>query len=901
MRKLRALSLRFRGLFKRIHDLDAELESNLQLHTDDNIRTGMSPEEAARQARMKLGGIEQTRQAMREQSTLPNLVNLSRDVSFAMRTLAKHRVFTCIAVLTLALGIGANTALFSVVNGVLLNPLPYPHAEELVTVHASKQNFAEGSISYLNFRDWQRDNKTLAALAVSRGTGYSLTGMGDTEEVRAELVSSSFFQILGVKPFLGRFFLPGEDELNRAPIALISQGFRARKFGSNGAVIGKSITLDGDDYTIVGVVPVSFNLAIGNFRAADIYVPIGQFRNPALNDRAAGLGIHGIARLKPGVTLAQAQDDMDRLSQQLEKQFPQEDKGIRARLVPFQEAMVREVRPLLFVLLGAVGFVLLIACCNVANLFLARSSERVREFAVRSALGAGRARLIRQLLTESTLIALAGGVLGLVLAAMGTHSIVKLLPQDLPRAAEIHLSLPVLIFTMVVSLASGIFFGLAPASMLLRRSLYPTLRESGRGAGNTRHRGQDALVIFQMAIALVLLSGAGLLIHSLQQLTRVDPGFRPAGVMTFGLQAPPSLSNATQTAQLAYLREAEHRIATTPGVDGAALSWAALPMGGDDEQLFWLPGEAKPMNAADMHMSILYIVSSGYLKTMGVPLLRGRFLLPSDDERAQRVVVIDDVFAKKFFPHVDPIGQVVHLDNYEDGPATIVGIVGHVNQWGLDLDSTQSLRAEMYQSIFQLRPVQLGLVTLGMDVVIQTSLGQQAAFQSLQNQLAQMNRQQVAYNPQSMEGILADTMAGRRFAMRLLSLFAAIALLLASLGMYGVLSNLVGQRTQEIGIRMALGASRSAVLAWVMNLGGRLAVIGATTGLAAAMLLTQIISHLPSTSSLVFGKQSAHPWSVAPWAFVAVTVVMLFVSLLACCIPARRAMRIDPMRTLRTE
>lgn len=899
MKKLRALGFRLRGLFRRSHEMDAELESHLQLHIEDNLRAGMSHEEAARQARIKLGGIEQTRQAIREQSTLPNLVDLSRDVSFAMRTLAKHPAFTCIAILTLALGIGVNTALFSVVNGVLLNPLPYPHADELVAVHASKPNFVEGSISYPNFRDWQRDNKTLAALAVARGTGYSLTGMGDTEEVRAELVSSSFFQILGVKPVTGRLFLPGEDEINRAPIALISQGFWGSKFGSRPEIIGQSMTLDGQDYTIVGVIPASFNLAIGNFRAADIYVPIGQFRNPALNDRAAGLGIHGIARLKPGVTLAQAQDDLDRLTQQLEKQFPQEDKEIRARLVPFQEAMVRDVRPLLFVLLGAVGFVLLIACCNVANLFLARSSERVREFAVRSALGAGRARLIRQLLTESTLIALIGGALGLILAAAGTRSIINLLPQALPRAAEIHLSLPVLMFTMFVSLASGIFFGLAPASMLLRRSLYPTLRESGRGAGSTRHRGQDALVIFQMAIALVLLSGAGLLIHSLHQLTRVDPGFHPGGVITFGLQAPPSLSHASQQAQLAYLREAEQRIAATPGMHGAALSWGALPMDVDDEQLFWLPGEAKPANSLDMHMSLLYIVSSGYLRTMGVPLLRGRFLQPGDDERSSRVVVVDDVFANKFFPNADPVGKVIHLD--DDRPATIVGVVGHVNEWGLDLDSTQSLRAEMYQSIFQLRPVQIGLVTLGMDVVVQTSLGQQAAFQSIQNQLAQMDRQQVAYNPQSMESIIADTMAGRRFAMQLLSIFAALALLLASLGIYGVISYVVGQRTQEIGVRMALGAGRADVLGWVLNRGGRLALTGATIGLAAAFALTQIVSRLPSISSLVFGNQSAHPWAVAPWTFVTVTILMLFVSLLACCIPARRAMRIDPMRALRTE
>jgi predicted permease len=584
MRSLRALWKRICGLLVAGNaDLDAEIESHLQLHMDDNLRAGMTPEQARRNALVKLGGVEQTRQAHREQRGLPSIESIARDVVFAIRVLRKSPGFTVIAILTLALGIGANTAMFSVVNGVLLNPLPYPHPEELVTVHESKENFAEGSISYPNFRDWQRENKTLAALAVVRNTGYNVTGLGDAEEVHAELVSSSFFPILDVQPLLGRLFAPGEDEIGSAPVAIIGAGFWARKFGSRPDVIGKPLTLDGIDYTIVGVLPPSFRLAINNFRASDIYVPIGQFRNPALNDRAAGLGIHGIARLKPGVTLAQAQADMERVSIHLEQAFPEEDKGIRARLVPFQDALVRDVKPLLLVLLGAVGFVLLIACVNVANLFLARSSERVREFAVRSALGAGRVRLVRQLLTESTLISLAGGALGLLIAALGTRTILQLLPQGLPRASEIHLSAPVLLFTLIISLGSGILFGMAPAAKLFRQSLYPTLREAGRGAGNSHHRTQDWLVVSQMAMALVLLAGAGLLIRSLAKLSSVDPGFRPQNVLTFGLQADPSLIGKPSGAQRAYLREAERRIAETPGIQAASLSWAALPMQSDDE------------------------------------------------------------------------------------------------------------------------------------------------------------------------------------------------------------------------------------------------------------------------------------------------------------------------------
>jgi predicted permease len=891
---LRTLRSRIASLFssqKRNADLEEELHSHIDLATEENLSRGLSPAEARTAALRRFGGLTQVQQRYREQQALPALQNFAQDLRFGMRMLAKNPSFAAIAILTLALGIGANTAVFSVVNAILLHPLPFPHTDELVTVHASKQNFAEGSISYPNFLDWQRDNKTLSALAVSRGTGFSLTGVGETEEIRAELVSSGFFSLLGVKPVLGRLFAAHEDEIGRPPIALISAGLWARKFGSRPEILGQPLHLDGRSYTVVGVLPADFTLQVGNFRAADIYVPIGQFRNPALKDRAAGLGIHGIARLKPGVTLAQAQADLESVTKQLEAEFPEDDKGIRARLVPFQYAMVREVKPLLLILFGAVGMVLLIACVNVANLLLARSNARTQEFAVRSALGASRTRMVTQLLTEGAILSLAGGLLGLAVAELSMHSILALLPQRLPRAEEIHLSAAVLCFTLLLSLLSGMLFSLVPALQAGRRTPNTSLKEGAAGRSGASHRIQDSLIVLQMALALVLLTGAGLLIRSMAKLSSVDPGFRPQGVFTFGLAADPLLMGANLDTVRAYLREVDRRISSVPGVTSASLSWAALPLISDDEQSFWLENEQKPSNQNDMHQSIRYIVGPGYLKTMGIPLLRGRFLSRSDDERAQRVIVVDDTFANKFFPHQDPIGKRIQLEQF-DTPSEIVGIVGHVNQWGLDIDATNSLRAETYQALLQMPDVQLGLVPTGMDVIVQANTPTAAAFAKVKQAITAMNHEQVVYNVSPMEEVIADSLAARRFSMILLAVFAAIALSLACIGMYGVISYVVAQRNREIGIRMALGADRRNVLRWIMEKGGKLALIGAAIGVLVAIGVT----HLMAQSSLLYGVHAFDPETLA-----IVTAGLLTVAFVACYIPARRATRIDPIQALRTD
>ena len=485
---------------------------------------------------------------------------LFQDLKYGLRMLGKNPGFTAVAALTLALGIGANTAIFSVVNGVLLNPLPYPGPNQLVSLHESKPNFPYGAISYPNFLDWQKDNHTFSSMAVARGYGFTLTGAGESERVRGEFVSSDFFLVLGVKPLIGRTFAPGEDGFGAAPIALISEGFWKRRFGSAGDILGKALILDGRSYTIVGVIPASFDLLLKSFSPKEVYIPIRQWDRHGLKVRQAGLGIHGIGRLKPGITLQQARADMDGVTRNLAAAYPDADQGIGAGILPLREDMVGDIQPILLVLLAAVGFVLLIACVNVANLLLARSAGRRREFAVRVALGASPRRVIRQLLTESVLLALGGGGLGLLLAAWGTQAALRVLPAALPRASEIGIDAHVLIFTAAASVLAGILFGMAPALKISNPNLQETLKEAGRGSSGSHHRTQGVFVVIEMATALVLLIGAGLMTRTLTRLWGVNPGFDPNSVSTFGLSLSPAMKKADPDAIRAAFREFDAKL-----------------------------------------------------------------------------------------------------------------------------------------------------------------------------------------------------------------------------------------------------------------------------------------------------------------------------------------------------
>ena len=813
---------------------------------------------------------------------------LLHDIAYTFRVLRKSPVFTLVAILTLALGIGANTAIFSIFNAVLLSPLPYPHPEQLVALGASKPNFQNGSISFPNFRDWRKDNRTFQAMAISRSNTYSLTGLGDAEEVPAELISSDLFPMLNVRPVLGRLIAPGEDEVGAAPIALISEGLWARKFGSSPSVLGKSVTLDGRDYTIVGVVPASFSLNINMLHPSDLYVPIGQWSNSLLMDRGAGLGFHGIGRLKPGITLQQARADMARVTQNLAAAYPQKDHGIGAHIVPLKDAVVGDVRPLLLILLGAVGVVLLIACGNVANLMLARSTSRNHEFAIRAALGAGRGRLLRQLLTESVTLAALGGLLGVAIAYWGTAAALKALPDTLPRAGDIGLDSRVLLFTACISLLAGIVFGLVPALRASRPNVNATLTDRSRGNSVVHSKAQRVFVVLEMAMALVLMISAGLMIRSLSALWSVDPGFQADHLLTFGLTLPPSMTKASPESVRATFHNLDQELNAIPGVEASAVSWGAFPMAGDDEVVFWIDGQPKPASQNQMNWTLNYVVGPDYLRTMGTALLRGRFLTAHDNEHAPHVVVIDEAFARKFFPHEDPIGKRLNLVTPDEENVEIVGVVRHVMQWGLDPNSDEQLQAEIYRPFMQLADAAMMQAASGVSYAVRLSPTSHTDFAAIRRRLQQGNAEQPVYGAQTLNEIIATTLAERRLSMILLTTFAILALSLASIGIYGVISYVVAQRTQEIGIRMAMGARRVDVLAMVARQGVRLILIGLLCGTAGALAATRALS------TMLFGVK---PFDLPT--FLATGLLLLLIGMLAIYVPAARAARVDPMVALR--
>jgi predicted permease len=875
---------------KRDRELEEELQSHLQMAAQDRTDRGETPEQAASAARRDLGNITLIKEVTREMWGWASLERFMQDLRYGLRMLAKSPGFATVAILTLALGIGANTALFSVVNGVLFNPLPYPHPNELVWVAESKPNFATGSISFPNFRDWQKDNHTFSSMAAYRPYSYNLTGLGDAEQLRAMLITSDFFTVLGVHPVLGRSFVSGEDEIGAAPIAMITAGFWKRKFASSPDAIGKTLALDGRNYSIVGVIPPGFDLALGSFRNVDVFVPLGQWSNPLLPKRGAGLGIHGIGRLNPGVSLAQARADMQGVTESLAAEYPDVDKGIGAAVRSLKQTMVGEMRLFLLMLLAAVGLVLLIACVNVANLMVARSSVRAREFAIRAALGASRGRILRQLLTESVLLSLTGGAIGLLLAGWCTQAVLQRLPVNLPRSSEVSLDARVLIFALVISLACGIFFGLAPAFKSARSGLHDTLKEGGRGASGTRRRAQGIFVVVEVGMALVLLIAAGLMIRSLGALWRVNPGFDPHNILTFGVALPPSTNHGGPAEARAALRQLNDALKAVPGVTASSLSWGAIPLQNDDEDLFWIEGKPKPASDNDMSWALSYVVQESYLQLMKIPLQRGRFFTERDNENTAHVIVVDEVFAKQYFPGQDPIGQHIFLQN-KGGRAEIIGIVGHVKQWGLDTDDTESLRAQLYFSYMQLPDQAMDASSWsGTAALVRYDPRTPAIADELRIAVRKLSSGHVMYAAQTMDEIIFSSLATRRVAMILLGVFAALALGLASLGIYGVISYLVGQRTQEIGVRLALGAKRVDVLRLILGEGMRMAALGLAAGLLASLGLTRLMA------GLLFGVSATDPLT-----FVSVAALLAIVALAACYIPARRAMRVDPIVALRYE
>jgi predicted permease len=813
------------------------------------------------------------------------MTTLTQDLRYAIRMLLKSPGFAAIAVLTLALGIGTNTALFSVVNCVLLNPLPYAHSEQLVAVYGSAPGFSQGPVAYLNFLDWQHDARTFSSMATYRNQDYNFTGRNEAERLSGYMTSAGFFSTLGVQPILGRTFRSDDDQVGAAPVVVLGGGLWQRKFGSSPDIVGKSLTLNGTSYLVVGVIPSSFTF-YGHDR--DVYTPIGQWNDPSFRDRRITVSAHVLGRLKPGVTLPQAKADMDVVARNLAESYPVADKDVGVALVSMKEDIVGNVQPFLLVLLAAVGFLLLIACANVANLLLARAMSRSREIAVRAALGASHMRVIRQLLTESVLLAGLGGTIGLLLAFWATKVALNTLPGTLPRANEISLDGRVLLFTMALSLFAAIVFGLAPALKSSRLNLQELLKESGRGSSGARHRLQGSFVAIEVAMTLLLLIGAGLMLRSLTALWRVNPGFIPSHAITFNLSMP-STSATTSDETRARLRQFDDKMGSIPGVQAVSVTLGSRPMIHDSSLPFWIEGRPKPTTDNEMPQAMFYLVEAGFQQAMGTILERGRFVTAQDNENAPVVIDIDDVFARTYFPNENPVGEHVYLTQF-NVQAEIVGVVGHIKQWGLGSDAKSAVEAQFYYPFMQLPEKIMPLVADAVAVVLRTQGDPAAIMGPVRRAVYETDPREVIYGVQTLDAVLANSLAARRLSMVLLEIFAALALVLSCVGIYGVISYLVSQRTHEIGVRMALGAQRSDVLKLVLTQGAEMALVGMAIGFVTALGLTRLMANE------LFGVSAYDPLT-----FVAGAVLLTLVALLACYVPARRAVRVDPIVALRYE
>ena len=808
-----------------------------------------------------------------------------QDLRYAFRMLLKSPGFAAIAVVTLALGISANTALFSVVNGVLLNPLPYPHSEQLVAIYGTSPGFNQAPITYLNFLDWQQQSQTFASMAIYRNQDYNLTGQTESERLSGTMVSGEFFPVLGTQPVLGRTFTSDDDRLGSAPVVVLSGGFWKRRFAATPEIVGQTLTLNGKAYTVVGVIPSGFSF-YGNER--DVYTPIGQFDHPAFRDRRISVSAHAFGRLKPGVTLQHARAEMDTIARNLADAYPVADKQTGIMLRTMKEDIVGNVQPFLIVLLAAVGFLLLIACANVANLLLARGMGRSREFAVRVALGASNTRIVRQLLTENLVLAATGGILGLILAYAATRTVLSTLPGTLPRAEEISLDGRVLLFTLAISMIAAIVFGLTPALKSSKINLQEVLKEGGRGASGGRQRLQGSFVAIEVAMALVLLIGAGLMLRSLAALWRVDQGFNPSHAITFNLATPANPKTAPAEIR-ARLRQFDDKMGSVPGVQAVSVTLGSRPMIHDSSLPFWIEGEPKPADDNSMHQAMFYLVEAGFQQAMGINLERGRFISPQDDENHPRVVDIDETFARTWFPNENPVGKRLNLTQF-NVQVEIVGVVGHVKQWGPAGDSKAGVEAEFFYPFMQLPEQLMPLAADGVAVVLRSEADPASVMTLVRRAVSELDSREVIYGVETLDEVIGRSLAARKLTMLLLAIFAGLALALSCVGIYGVISYLVGQRTQEIGVRMALGAQDSDVMRLILGHGAKMALIGVCLGLAGAWALTRLMTNE------LFGISARDPLT-----FAAVAVLLMLVALAACYVPARRAVRVDPMVALRHE
>jgi predicted permease len=815
---------------------------------------------------------------------------LWQDLRYGLRVLAKSPGFTAVTVLTLALGIGANTAMFSVVEGVLLAPLPYSHPDRLVVVWENNLHFKQVVWpSYPNFKDWQRSARSFQRMAALRWRYYDLTSPGSPEHLLGAGISSSFLDTLDVKLPFGRNFSLQEDQRGGAPVVIISNDLWRNRFGGSPQAPGKAVTLNGVDYTVIGVLPPRFQF--GDERV-DVYTPLAQ-GDPLMLDPRGAPAIVSIARLNSGVSMAQAQAEMSAIQDHLVQLYSNANEGLGASVVPLRQMLIGDVSRTLLVLFGAVGLVLLIACANVANLVLARSVGRTREFAIRASLGASRSRTIRQLLTESSLLSLGGAAMGLTIAKWGVRPALASMTGSLPRSGNIGVNPPVLLFTFFVSIAVTVLFGLAPALKNSKTDLQSALKEGGRGATSARHRVQDSLVILQMALTLTLLVGAGLLVRTIHRMSDTNPGFDTQHVITFKVGFSPSVTTTASAMRTAY-RQLLERIRTLPGVQAADFTYVVPLKSRDNVAPFWIGSQTPAIVRAAPRMMV-FDTGPDYLRAMSIPLLRGRFFTEDDTTKSPCVAAIDDVLASTYFRGQDPLGQTITFGWTPPwGPCRIVGVVGHVRHWGLGNESSYT-QAQAYYPLYQI-PDNWVTASQGFPattIIVRTPLPASAVIPAIKNVLYGMGKDQPIYNVETMQEIASESMSAQRFPMILLGAFAALALLLASVGIYGVISYSVTQRAHEIGIRMALGAEKQNVFRMIIGQGLRLALAGLVIGAVAALVLTRL---LVTFANLLYGVKSSDPLT-----FIVVSILLTAIAVLACYIPARRAMQVDPMVALRYE
>ena len=814
------------------------------------------------------------------------MTDLWQDIRYGLRILSRYPGFAVVAIVTLALGIGANTSLFSIVHGVLLKPMPYENPEQLVDVYWTTPTDQKWPFSYPDFLDIQKQNHSFAEMTAYFLKYYSLVGLGDPERIKGEMVSAEFFPLLNIKPVLGRTFLHEEDKLGAPPVVVISDELWRRKFNASPTTLGRALNLSGETYTIVGVVPA--RLPFLDPLIADVFVPINLNNDEAFQDRKVHMGTYVSGRLKPGVSIAQAQADMDVVARNVAAAYPNEDEHAGINLVPIKEDTVDDVKTNLLILMGAVGFVLLIACANVANLLLARSTARDREFAIRRALGAHEFRLIRQLLTESVLLAVSGGILGLLIAYWGTKAILAESPAFIPRSSEIRMDLTVLFVTFAGAVCAGILFGLAPALKSYRANLSDSLKTGGRGSSGAGHRIQSLFVVVELALSIVLLAGAGLMIRSIAEMRKANLGFDPHHVLafsvTFSAEKQKDISVQRQT-----LREVTEMFGSVPGILAASGVGGGLPVGVGAQMPFWIDGKPKPSSQNGMSVGIWYAVQPEYLKAMGIPLLRGRFISATDTVSTPNVVVIDENFAREFFPGEDPIGK--QIDTELSGPlrSEIVGIVGHTKQNGPSDNERQDREGQFYFGIDQI-PERVVKLFTGNEIIVRTSGAPLASVAAIRAASKEFDANQVVFDFKPIDELLSESVANQRFTMMLLSIFAALALVLSAVGVYGVISYVVSQRTREIGVRVALGAQRGDILRLILGGGARLALLGVAFGLSASLALTRLLA------KMLFGVRAADPLTLTT-----AILILTGVAFLACYIPARRAMSVDPMVALRDE